>query len=224
MSTNLYDIYKKVYIRNRDSINKSSLTQLYAESMAIAAKGILEKITLKSVKNFEVIEKGYLSCVDVKATHPIANDFYLAIRSKDFYVENPPINTFRTGRIATDGIVYFLKSSDKPRQLKIGYTTQDIYLRMNQIRNRHKLTDIDVHFYISTNKASELEGALHDSLKLARVSGRVEKNDSTEWFFIDRDRVVNALSMAAQNCEASVNVEWASAYYKKLLVTKFNCD
>ncbi len=224
MSTNLYDIYKKVYIRNRDSINKSSLTQLYAESMAIAAKGILEKITLKSVKNFEVIEKGYLSCFDVKATHPIANDFYNAIRSKDFYVENPPINAFRTGRIATDGIVYFLKSSDKPRQLKIGYTTQDIYLRMNQIRNRHKLTDIDVHFYISTNKASELEGALHDSLKLARVSGRVEKNDSTEWFFIDRDRVVNALSMAAQSCEASVNVEWASAYYKKLLVTKFNCD
>lgn len=223
MSTNLYDIYRKVYFRNRASANKSVYTQIFAASMHDAANLILEKCTLKSVKDFEKEEKNYLKCSDVRSCPPIANDFFLAIRSKDFYVEKPSINTSGLGLIVTDGIVYFLKSSGKPKQIKIGYTTQDIYLRMNQIRNKHNLPDIDVHFYITTNKASELERALQDSFKLVRVSGRV-KDDSKEWFYIDRDRIVNGLFRIAQLCDASVRVEWASAYYKKLLVTKFSCD
>jgi hypothetical protein len=224
MSINLYDIYKKVYKRKQDSNNKSSWTQFLAGSMAFAAKGILEKNTLKSVKNFEVIEKSYLSCFDVKATHPIANDFYLAIRSKDFYVRGTQLNTHRNGINVTDGLVYFLKSSDKPRQIKIGYTQQDIYLRMNQIKRKQQLCDIGMHFYISTNKTTELEDAIHKSLKTVRVSGRVEKNESTEWFYSDRASVVDALFAMAQLCDASVKVEWASAYYKKLLATEFPCN
>lgn len=223
MSTNLYAIYKQVYVRHRASADKSVSTQILSASMHDAANLIIEKYTLKSVKVFEKEENNYLKCSDVDAKHPYAKDFYLAIRSKNFYVEKPSINTSGLGKIVTDGIVYFLKSSGKPKQIKIGFTNQDIRLRMNQIKNLHKLPDIGAHFYITTNKATELERALHGSLKLLRVSGRV-KDDSKEWFYLDRDRAVNALFRIAQRCDASVKVEWASAYYKKQLVTKFSCD
>jgi hypothetical protein len=222
MAINLYGIYKKVYDRNHGASGKSIETQDCSASMHEAAKIILDAQTLQSVKDFERKEKVFLNRFDVNAWYPIANDFYAAIRSKDFFVKKPPINIFRLDQNDVDGIVYFLKTSSKPKQIKIGQTTQDIYARMNQIRNKHNLPDIDMHFYISTNKSKQLEDAIQNSLKLVRVSGRV-KNDSTEWFSIDRDRVVNALFRMTQKCDATVKVEWASSYYKKLLATKFSC-
>jgi hypothetical protein len=225
MSINLTKIYRKVYCRYHKAAKKPVYAQIYADSMRNAAKAILEKKTIKSVKDFEKIEAIYLSCPGVgSATRPIADEFYAAIRSKNFHVEETPLNTYRNGKVVNYGWVYFFKSSDKPGQIKIGYTTRDIDLRMAEIKKDEKLSDIAMHFYVATNKTTELEDAIHSALKIVQVSGRVEKNKSTEWFFIDRDRVVNALFRMAQQCDATVKVEWASSYYKKLLATKFNCS
>ena len=92
---------------------------------------------------------------------------------------------------------------------------------MAQIRNREQLSELGMHFYVSTNKTSELEDAIHSALKTAQVSGRVEKNKSKEWFYIKGDPLVNALFSMAQQCDATVKVEWASPHYKKLIATKF---
>ena len=223
MPINLYDIYRKVYFRYHKAKEKSIYTQIFANSMHDAAKAILEKPTIKSVKGFEKIESIYLICPGVRSgTKAIAFEFYAAIRSKNFYVkEHVPLNTHRNGKIVTKGWIYFFKSSDKPGQVKIGYTTQDVYLRMAQIRNREQLSDLGMHFYVSTNKTSELEDAIHSALKTDQVSGRVEKNKSKEWFYIKGDPLVNALFSMAQQCDATVKVEWASPHYKKLIATKF---
>jgi hypothetical protein len=222
MLINLYEIYRKVYFRHHKAAKKPVYTQIYADFMRNAAKAILEKQTIKSIKDFEKIEAIYLSCPGVgSAIRPIADEFYAAIRSKNFYVEETPLNTYRNGKVVNYGWVYFFKSSDKPGQIKIGYTTQDVYLRMTQIRNREQLSDLGMHFYVSTNKTSELEDAIHTALKTAQVSGRVEKNKSKEWFYIKGDPLVNVLFSMAQKCDATVKVEWASPHYKKLLATRF---
>jgi hypothetical protein len=225
MPINLYDIYRKVYFRCHKAAKKSVYTQIFANSMHDAAKAILEKPTIKSVKDFEKIESIYLICPGVRSgSTPIAFEFYAALRSKNYYVVGPHLNTHRNGKIVTNGWIYFLKSADKPGQVKIGFTTQDVYLRMAQIRNREQLSDLVMHFYVSTNKTSELEDAIHSALKTAQVSGRVEKNKSKEWFYIKGDPLVNALFSMAQQCDATVKVEWASPHYKKLLATKFICS
>jgi hypothetical protein len=225
MSINLYEIYRKVYFRYHKAKEKSVYTQIFANSMHDAAKAILEKPTIKSVKDFEKIESIYLICPGVRlGSKPIVFEFFAAIRSKNYYVEGPHLNTHRNGKIFTNGLIYFFKSADKPGQVKIGFTTQDVYLRMKQIRNREQLSDLGMHFYVSTNKTSELEDAIHTELKPAQVSGRVEKIKSKEWFYIKGDPLVNALFSMAQQCDATVKVEWASPHYKKLLATKFICS
>ena len=151
MPINLHDIYRKVYFRYKRAATKFVYTQVNAEFMHDAAKEILAKCTLKSVKDFESKENIYLTCPGIRSTtKPIAGEFYAAIQSKNFYVKGVQLNTHRNGKIVTDGLVYFLKSSDKPGQIKIGYTEQDIDKRINQIRRKQPFSDIVMHFYIST--------------------------------------------------------------------------
>ncbi len=90
---NLYDIYKKVKSRNRNGENKSANTARKCELMIEYARLILDKPTLKNVKEFKRFENDWLGCDDVSSNaKQMANQFEDAIRSKNFYVKRPFFN------------------------------------------------------------------------------------------------------------------------------------
>lgn len=196
---NLYDIYKKVADRHRrqerNGVTESTLQK--SLMMKTAAKAILEKPTLKRVKEFEKAETLWWSCSDVpEYSKFISIDFEDAIRSKNFINTPPAINRAHNGWVAEEGVVYCISSPSRNGQVKIGATTMDLCQRLRKLKNRYKYSTINIEFAYKTNQVSILEGNAQDYLREFLVSGKT-KQDSVEWFYVTPKKANLAIKKVA---------------------------
>lgn len=183
---NLYDVYKKVADRHREQEKKGVSEETLEKSflMKKAAKEILEKPTLKRVKEFSKLEDIWWRSPEVSEHSKfISLEFEDVIRSKCFYIEEPTFNRAQTGWSAEEGLVYCISSTSKSGQVKIGATTMDLRKRLKKLKNRYKYSELNIEFAYRTNKVSNLEKLVHKELSPFLVSGRT-KGDSVEWYFV----------------------------------------
>jgi len=181
---NLYEIYHSVQRRFNNSKNKSVSTFKKAKKMLDLAERFINDPSFENLNEFRDAEFAWLDSKDVnKSKKYYWDDFYNAYISNDYIVKKPIYNRGHLGWEKTDGIVYGLSSSVKPKQIKIGATGMDLYTRLRKMKSRYDYNGMKVEFAFYINLASKVESFVHDFLEPKRVSGRT-KNDSLEWFYI----------------------------------------
>lgn len=196
----LYEIYRLVKQRNKkDRIaNKSESTLLKIESMVKAAKDITEKHTLKNVAVFRKAEWSWFNSYDVKNDVVLyADEFENAIRSKNFVISKPPMNTLSCGWNPNSGIVYCFVSTSKPGEVKIGATTMELMARIKKLAKRYNYENVEVFFYQAVNYPSRVEEDVKRLLGSKIVSG-YSKTGSIEWYKVSRRGAINAVKQAIQ--------------------------
>jgi hypothetical protein len=66
------------------------------------------------------------------------------------------------------GHVYVLTNPSWPGIVKIGFTTSDVYQRLNEINNAGAVVDWEIEFYFTCGRPYDLEQALHRHLEYCR--------------------------------------------------------
>lgn len=178
--TNLYDIYRQVKARNKNI--KSDSTQQLCARMIEAAESIVDKPTLSKVNEFRKAENDWLEAYDVRAKVNFAGRFEKAIRSKNFISERSHYDPKGKHSQVESGVVYCVKSSSKPGQLKLGWSG-DLRVRLQKLEGKHKLLDAKPLFAISAGYPAKIEFDAKKKLRAFLVSG-CSDGDSIEWYKI----------------------------------------
>lgn len=187
---NLRLIYHKVYQRKRRS---SGYKLLLAEKATELAKIILEKRTIKSVQALRVVENEWLAHSTAPAKS-MADEFECAIRSGNYFVEDPHLSTSHFGFNPEHGAVYAFKCSEGGTLIKIGSTKGSISqarARIKSYANRYHLSGIRILIIIEAKNPATIEQLLHKQFSPNRSS--VQWNKSNEWFQISERSVRAAI-------------------------------
>jgi hypothetical protein len=138
---NLWKIYKYVSQRAARAVTLSQ--GVIAADMAQAMKIILDKPTIKNARQFATYEKSYLSHCDSKTKSRLyAPEVIIAIRSKAYIVEKPPINIFGlSDNNPSQGYVYVATSARRLREVKLGFTTLSLESRAQKFRSKYGYVD-----------------------------------------------------------------------------------
>jgi len=176
---NLYDIYRKVSHRRRSI--KSIETQRRAEAMRDAADAIIDRPTLKLVKEFRKAEDLWLDSDDVLSNMNFADQFEDAIRSKNFVSERSFYDPRGINGTRQTGVVYCAMSASRPGQLKIGFTTLKLKVRFQKMSKRQNIVEPYPLFAISVSYPAMIEAHAKSNLREYLVSGCTQ-GQSVEWY------------------------------------------
>lgn len=123
----------------------------------------------------------------------MASEFESAIRSGNYYVEDPPISNSHFGFNPEVGVVYAFKCSEGGKLIKIGATKSSISkakARINNYATRYNLSGIRILMMFEARNPAKIEQSLHEEFAANRTS--VYWNKSNEWFNITQKRLKNA--------------------------------
>lgn len=180
---NLYDLYRTVKQRARpERAAKSQPTQKKAVAMCLAADRILKEPTLERVEAFRVAEKSWFNSPDVSSSaRCIADKFEEAILSNNFISERSHFDPRGINANRQSGLVYCAQSSSMPGQMKLGFTTMDLGLRLQKFSGRYEVPDVRPLFAIRVGYPAEVERYAKSKLRDALVSG-CTLGKSNEWY------------------------------------------
>jgi hypothetical protein len=85
-----------------------------------------------------------------------------------------------------DQYVYVLSNKSMPGMLKIGFTTNEVDIRAEQLsRPTGVPTPYDIEYTYSCFNAQRIEHHVHKKLEKKRVKGEKNKKDRKEFFYVD---------------------------------------
>jgi hypothetical protein len=184
MTTDIAKLYLKVKQRSEKDRGKSCEHQ--AEEARVAAHLLMSSQTLAKVQAFARLEKKWLSH-RVLYLDPVAPKFESAIRSGDFVCNYRTINNYNTGFNPEEGWLYLMTTTDRPGEVKIGCTINELRRRLLRIRRQHEPNAM-LFSAKWVRKPALLENILHTHYSLSRVAGNTS-GASTEWFEFDEYKV-----------------------------------
>jgi len=190
----LWDIYKKVTQRSRVGRTSNYLLP-YAKKSAEYAKKIFdnEKPTLTKINAFREVEKEWLMR-STRSTKCLADEFEMAIRSKNWIIGKPNLNTYELGFNPDEGFVYLLTCSEMPGCIKVGCIKSNTKLqeRIENYKSRYQLKNVRIIYKIKTHLPSKIEHEVHKILAFDRISGP-NNNKSNEWFKVTKKKALAAI-------------------------------
>lgn len=202
-SEDLWQITKLVkqrYSRTKDEHQKE-LAWLAYQSMKI----VREDPSIENAQKFVDIEQDFLFHPKTKTNAVSYSErVFEAIKSNNFnYDSKPNINFAGNDTNAPDkGYLYIACSDIKPGQIKIGYTTLTLRKREQKYKIRYGYS-INITDYAFVEFPHKFEIELHRALTLLRVSG-FESQESNEWFYCDKDEVIDFINTIAVNENLSI--------------------
>jgi len=190
---NLYLIYKNVKQRVERS---SGVKYEYALQAHACAKVLLDNPTLSQVKKFRVAENKWLKLAGT-TSKSIADQFEDAIRSKNYVVQKPILNTIDSGWNPKFGCIYAMTSPDLQGLVKIGATAGEIWelpKRVESYKYRYSLSEVNIALSIYVRYPAEKEREIGRYLDSKRVVGVGKSN---EWYKIS---IYNAKKVINKFC------------------------
>ena len=120
----LWSIYKSVQARTKRSIGYSASRRQAAEGAARAMKAVIVQPTIENAQAFADAENAYLTQSSSGTIQLLSNRVIAAIKKNRYVINKPQINTYALqGHGPRKGKVYVARSSRKPGEIKLGYTT-----------------------------------------------------------------------------------------------------
>lgn len=156
-----------------------SLAKIASDAM----KKVRDNPSVENAQNFADKEKDYL---DYWATKPnvisYSDQVFHAITMGNYTVTKTPYNIAEVNNSDPEaGFIYIASSPHHPNEVKIGYTTIDIYKRMRGISKRYGYP-INLEAWALIQYPVRVEKAVHEKAKTLRVSG-CTSGESNEWFY-----------------------------------------
>ena len=190
----LYRIYRALQQRKKreyEKIGSDPLILSFAEAAVEAMAEVLESPTVESCQALIEVEAEYL-----RLGHASARDYgnlvLLAIQNGDYEINRPYIKKLSVSHEAPEwGWIYIATSQSKPKQVKIGYTTQDINQRFSKYKSRYGY-GLNCYFSEYINNPAAIEELLSILFREYLVSG-MRTGDSIEWYKLTPSKALKVL-------------------------------
>jgi len=215
----LWSIYKSVQARTKRSIGSSTARRRAAASAARAMKAVIVQPTIENAQAFAHAENTYLAHSSSGTTQLLSSRVIEAIEKNRYVINKPPINTYALqGHGPRKGKVYVARSSRKPGEIKLGYTTLDLEKRAQLFRSRYQYEDFYIEHHAVAANPKKLESLVAERLKHLRVNVN-EKGNSNEWYRCTSSDVTSLIDLVAEKARLRIDSKtWKSS--SVLLVAK----
>jgi T5orf172 domain len=194
LALDLYAKYKAFHLRDRKAAGEKQ--KLYATECLNLMRKLLDKPNLPNAGLLQRAEKKYLLYSQSNLLH--SKEIIKAIKSNDYEINRPFINkNFLTGHNPEVGYVYVAVSSDRKKEVKIGYTTLELERRLRKFKTRYDLKNFELYFGIWTSFPAEVEDLICEELRPFLSSGN-SGGGSIEWFGVSPEVAAILICMSVK--------------------------
>jgi len=191
LALDLYAKYKAFHLRHKKAFGEKQ--KLYAAECLDLMRNLLNKPNLSNAGLLQKAEQKFLLYSQSNLLH--SKEIISAIRFNDYEINRPYINkNFLSGHNPEVGYVYVAVSSDRKKEVKIGYTTLELERRLQKFKTRYDLKNFELYFGVWTSYPAEVEGLVCEELKPFLSSGN-SWSGSIEWFRVSPEVATTLICM-----------------------------
>ena len=181
----LYRVYRALQQRKKRAegkINSDPLILSFAEETVEAMAEVIETPSVESCEALIDVELEYLR-LGHSSAKAYGNQVLVAIQNNDYEINRPYIKKLSVSHEAPEwGVIYIATSLIKPKQVKIGYTTEGIDARFRKYKSKYGYP-LKAYFHRYVENPAEKEEILRIILRQYLVSG-MRAGDSIEWYHL----------------------------------------
>lgn len=194
MALDLYAKYKAFHQRDKKAVGEKQ--KLYATECLNLMRNLLDKPNLSNAGLLKRAEQKYLLYSQSNLLH--SKEIIKAIKSNDYEIYRPFINkNFLTGHNPSVGYVYVAVSSDRKKEVKIGYTTLELERRLQKFKTRYQLSNFELYFGIWTPFPAEVEDLVCEELRPFLTTGK-SGGGSIEWYGVPPEVAATLICMSVK--------------------------